>query len=412
MTFDLSSLRFVVKAKLNKGARPRELSHTMVPHPLSYQELPYDPEYTLYNNRLTPESLSHVTEDQMYWKIRTEVIFRHTGELPIEISGPDAESLLSHVFTRDVSKVKVGRCSYQFACYHDGGMITDGVLLRLAQDRFWMVQADGDMFSWYKAHAHGLDVTISDPKVWVSQVQGPRSIEVLKSVAGSLPDPFRYFDLSEVTIAGQKAIISRTGFSNELGWEIYLMPDTDIAAIGDHILEVGKTFGMTLTAAPVFRSRRIEAGLLNAGSDFDETTTPFEVGLGHLVEFDHRDFVGREALERSERQCRTWGMRVSGGIANLGRIIKVNEQVAGRVCSSGWSPYQGCGVAIARMDKSSLGPGTQVQVEGIDGSVLEGELCTLPMYDKKRLIPRGKLVDIPTQPILMKYPIHTISSSN
>ena len=129
------------------------------------------------------------------------VIFRHTGELPIEISGPDAESLLSHVFTREVSKVKVGRCSYQFACYHDGGMITDGVLLRLAQDRFWMVQADGDMFSWYKAHAHGLDVTISDPNVWVSQVQGPRSIEVLKSVAGSLPDPFRYFDLSEVTIA-------------------------------------------------------------------------------------------------------------------------------------------------------------------------------------------------------------------
>ena len=116
----------------------------MVPHPLSYQELPYDPEYTLYNNRLTPESLNHVTEDEMYWKVRTEVVFRHTGELPIEISGPDAESLLNRIFTRDVSKVKVGRCSYQFACYHDGGMITDGILLRLAQDKFWMVQADGD----------------------------------------------------------------------------------------------------------------------------------------------------------------------------------------------------------------------------------------------------------------------------
>ena len=87
MNSDLSSLRFVTKAIPNMGARPRELSHTMVPHPLSYQELPFDPEYTLYNNRLTPESLNHVTEDEMYWKVRTEVIFRHTGELPIEISG-------------------------------------------------------------------------------------------------------------------------------------------------------------------------------------------------------------------------------------------------------------------------------------------------------------------------------------
>ena len=402
MNSDLSSLRFVTKAIPNMGARPRELSHTMVPHPLSYQELPFDPEYTLYNNRLTPESLNHVTEDEMYWKVRTEVIFRHTGELPIEISGPDAESLLNRLFTRDVSKVKVGRCSYQFACYHDGGMITDGILLRLAQDRFWMVQADGDMFSWYKAHAHGLDVKISDPNVWVSQIQGPHSIEVLKSVASNLPDPFRYFDLTEVTIAGQKAIISRSGFSNELGWEIYLMPDTDIAAIGDHILKVGETFGMTLTGAPVFRARRIEAGLLNAGTDFDDETTPFEVGLGHMVEFDHRDFIGREALEKAERACRTWGMRVTDGVAILGRAIKVDDQVTGRVCSSGWSPYQGCGVAFVRMDDPTQGPGTHVQVEGIDGSVLEGELCTLPMYDKNRLIPRGKLVDIPTQPIPKK----------
>ena len=82
-------------------------------------------------SRLTPEKLDTATDDEMYWAVRTNVIFRHTGELPIEISGPDAETLLNKVFTRSVSKVKPGRCSYQFACYHDGGMITDGVLLRL-----------------------------------------------------------------------------------------------------------------------------------------------------------------------------------------------------------------------------------------------------------------------------------------
>ena len=119
MTLELSDFRFVAKALPNKGQRPRELARTMPAHPLSYMELPHDPEYTLYNSRLTPEALSTASDDEMYWAVRTNVIFRHTGELPIEISGPDAETLLNKVFTRNVSRVKPGRCSYQFACYHD-----------------------------------------------------------------------------------------------------------------------------------------------------------------------------------------------------------------------------------------------------------------------------------------------------
>ena len=399
LSSEITSKRFAAKALPNRGARPRESSRTMAPHPLSYQELPYDPEYGVYNHRLTPESLNNASDDEMYWKVRTEVIFRHTGELPIEISGPDAEALLNRVFTRNVSKVRVGRCSYQFACYHDGGMINDGVLLRLAKDRFWMAQADGDLFNWYKAHAKGMDVRIHDPNVWVSQIQGPRSLEVLEAVLdGPVPDPFRYFDCAEVSIAGQPGVISRSGFTNELGWEIYLLPETDIPAIGDHIMETGKGFGMMLTATPVFRGRRIEAGLLNAGTDFGAETTPFEAGLGAFVEFDDRNFVGREALEKAGRVCRTWGMRVTGGIAQLGRTITIEGKTAGRVCSSGYSPYQDCGVCIVRMDDAAMGPGTSVLVESVEGTALEAELCALPMYDAERLIPRGKLVDIPTVP--------------
>jgi aminomethyltransferase len=363
-------------------------------------ELPHDPEYTLYNSRLTPEALSTASDDEMYWAVRTNVIFRHTGELPIEISGPDAETLLNKVFTRNVSKVKPGRCSYQFACYHDGGMITDGVLLRLSEDRFWMAQADGDLYSWYKAHAEGMDVKIHDPNVWVSQIQGPRSLELLAAVLdGPMPDPFRYFDCAEVSIAGQTCWISRSGFTNELGWEVYLLPDTDTAAIGDRIMEVGSAFDILLTGTPVFRARRIEAGLLNAGSDFGAETTPFEAGLGNFVDFDNRDFIGRKALEVANKSSKTWGMRVMGGVSQLGRIMWVGETVVGRVCSSGYSPYQNCGVCIVRMDDPAMGPSTKVNVLCADGSVQEGELCTLPMYDADRLIPRGKLVDIPTKPV-------------
>ena len=135
-------------------------------------------------------------------------------------------------------------------------------------------------------------------------------------------------------------------------------------------------------------------------SDFDATTTPFEAGLGHFVELDDgRDFIGRAALEKADKSCRTWGIRVTGGIAQLGRTISVDDKIVGRVCSSGYSPYQGCGVGIVRMDDAAHGPNTKVTVETTDGSTRHAELCAFPMYDEERLIPRGKLVDIPTKRI-------------
>ena len=129
-------VRFAVKAVSPEGPNRVELMRTMMPHPLVYQELPFDPEFGLYNNRLVALRFPSVSAEDMYWAVRRKAVLRHTGEYTLEIRGPDAEKLLNLVFTRDVSKVRVGRCSYQFACYADGGMITDGVLLRLAEDRF------------------------------------------------------------------------------------------------------------------------------------------------------------------------------------------------------------------------------------------------------------------------------------
>ena len=221
MKYDLSRFRFVAKPVPNQGERPSELARTMAVHPLSYMELPFDPEYTLYNSRLTPEYLSHASADEMYWALRTKVIFRNTGELPIEISVADAEVLLNRVFTRNINRVKPGRCSYQFACYQDGGMISDGVLLRPDKDRFWMVQADGDLFNWYKAKAAGLNVCIHNPNVWISQIKRPGSLQVLAAALdGAMPCPFRYFDCAQVSVANQPCWISRSGFTNEPGWKV------------------------------------------------------------------------------------------------------------------------------------------------------------------------------------------------
>ena len=403
MSDQAKALRFVVMALPANGARPNELARTMAPHPLIHQELPYSPEYSIYNRRLTSVGMDSASAEEMYWMVRRKVILRHTGELPTEIRGPGAEKLLDRVFTRDITRMKVGRCSYQFPCYHDGGMITDGVLMRLAQDRFWYGQADGDLFSWLKAHGRGLDVEVFDPNVWVSQVQGPDSLNVLEAaVDGAYPDPFRYFDVAEVQIAGQKVILSRSGFTNELGWEFYLEPDVDAQAIGDRILEAGKPYGMVPTSAEAFRARRIEAGLLNAGSDFDAGVTPFAAGLGHMVEFAKADFIGKEALLAADKRRRTWGMRVQGGVAHIGKVLSRNGARAGLVCSSAWSPFQQCGVAIVRLDDPDIGPGATLEVACTDGQTRPAVTCDTPMYDQNREIPRGKRVDIPERPDAVK----------
>ena len=392
-----NTLQIAVSVRQIPVERPNELARTMAPHPLIHQELPYDPTYFVYNRRLATASLNNLSADEVYWRVRQSVILRHTAELPLEIRGPDAEILLNRVFTREITKNRVGRCSYQFACYDHGGMITDGVLVRLAEDRFWFGQADGDLFSWLLANARGLDVEVFDPDVWVSQVQGPKSLEVLaNAIDGVMPDPFKYFDMAEVTIAGQPVVLTRSGFTNELGWEFYLLPNTDIDAVGARILEAGKPFDMTPTSADAFRTRRIEAGLLNAGSDFDETTTPFDAGLGHMVDFDKGDFCGREALQKSDQRCRTWGLRTEDGVARIGRSLQSNGADAGTVCSSAWSPYQQCGVAIVRLDDADFGPGSEFDVTCTDGKIHKAQTCTTPMYDEKREIPRGLKIDAPT----------------
>ena len=399
MNKTLNNLRFTVKPSISEGERALELARTIGVHPLTYQELPFDPEYSIYAGRLTPEKLSNATAEEMYWKVRRELIFRHTGEHPYEISGPDALKLLQKIFPRDISKVKIGRCSYQFACYHDGGMITDGILLRIDDDTYWFAQADGDMFSWYKAQAEGLNVKIVDPNVWVSQIQGPRSMELLDILTKTnISSNWKYFDCKEVNILGEKIIISRSGFSNELGWEIYFRQENDIEKLGDLILKEGSKMGMIITATPVFRCRRIEAGLLSAGQDFTNKTDPFSVGLGKFVDLEKDNFIGKEALKNSNKKCRTWGLRVEKGTAMKGKNLKINGKIVGEITSSTWSPYQVCGVGIVRMQNNNMGPGTVVDVNCTNGKIQKGELCELPMYDPNGDIVRGKNKEIPNKP--------------
>lgn len=393
-----AGLRFAILPRAAEDAVPAPAPAHMQPHPLVHQELPHEPEYGLYNGRLIALAMAGIDRDTAYWMLRRQAILRHTGELALEIEGRDAVALLNRVFTRDVAKTRVGRCSYQIACTPEGGMITDGVLVRLSEDRFWYGQAEGQLLPWIKALAIGLDVGVRDPGIWISQVQGPRAMEVLEAaVDGGAPEPFRYFDAAEVTIAGQPAVITRTGFTNELGWEVYLAPDVDIQAIGARILEAGRPAGLTPIAA--FGARRIEAGLLDAGTDFDQTTTPFAAGLGAMVDFEKGDFIGRDALMAAPRERRLWGLQVAGGVPARGQPVLRDGGAVGRITSGAWSPYLARGVALVMMAGGEDGPGAAVDAVCTDGVLRPGVLCDTPMYDAERLIPRGKRVDIPEGPV-------------
>lgn len=398
MALSNNTTRFVVKP-VDSGAGPSEFRQSMMPHPLVHHELPHDPQFGLYNRRLRSLEYGNVSTEELYWRLRRQVVLAHTGELATEICGPDAEALLNHVFTRDVSRVRVGRCSYQLACFPDGGMIMDGILLRLAPDRFWYAQGDGEFSLWLRAHAARYDVKVLDADVWISQVQGPRSMDVLAEVADEgPPKPFRYFDLAQIHIGGQPVVISRTGYTNELGWEFYFRSDVDANVIGDKILEAGKTHGIHTIPATATNARRIEAGLLFSGTDFDERVTPFAAGLGAMVNLQKTDFIGKAALTQTDQSRRTWGLQCEEGVARRGDTLRYEGRAAGRVCSTAWSPYLRRGVAIVRSNAATLGPGDPLQVQCVDGTVREGRICELPMYDSAGDIPRGKCSEIPTIP--------------
>jgi len=365
-------------------------------HPYHFIERPKGPHYCVYNRRHMAVCFDDHTTEDGYWRLRQHAAVLHTGEFPLQFEGPDAEKLLDKLFTKDMTKAKVMRCAYGLACYEDGGLLVDGILLRLEQDKFWYAQADGDFYSWARAHGAGMDVQITDPDVFVSQVQGPNALKILEAASDNgLPEKFGYFAVAKVPFGGQEVYITRTGYTNELGWEFYTEPHHDADALWAHLETAGKEFGMEIFGLDAMNIRRIEAGILNAGSDFNHTTTPYDAGLGRFVDEDKGDFIGKEALKTASKEPRHFGIKCMGGEPLISGTVDVNGKQAGIVTAGATSPYLGYGIGYALMDSSPHGAGTQVQVGCKDGSIQEAELVELPFYDELAEIPRGKLVDIP-----------------
>ncbi|MFN0192494.1 MAG: aminomethyltransferase family protein [Aestuariivirga sp.] len=358
--------------------------------PFYSQTLAMGATYLVYNQRLMPISLKTSDRFEGYWALRRAVTRLDTGELPTEIKGPDAERLLNKLFTREISKLKVGRSAYAIACWDHGGVLVDGVLIRLEADRFWYVQADGQFVAWARAHAMGMNVEISDPKSWVHQIQGPKAMDVLADACDNgAPENFRYFDAREVIMGGQQVMITRTGWTGELGFEVYTRPGLNYDRLWDHISTAGAKHGMMDIGLDAMDIRRIEAEILNAGSDMDATTTPFAVGLGSFVNMEAGDFLGRAALEKADRRVRLLGLACKEAEPLIGGPVARGGREIGFITASGWSPFLNQGVAFARFADTSdatLGP---AEVMGFDLAMHRAEIVKMPFYDADKLISRG-----------------------
>ena len=327
-----------------------------------------------------------------YWTLRRKALIYDVPEKPVEISGPDAVPFLEKVLSRKVATLTEGRGRYAIACTPQGGVFMDGVLFRLGRDRFWYVQADGALETWLMAHSGGYDITISDPRSRVIQIQGSASMDIMQAAsAGRIDAGMRYFQSGTFDLGGQRLYVSRTGFTGELGYEIYCNGEaTDHLALWDHLMTAGEPYGMEFSSTRSMTIRRIEAGILGNMTDMDTTMTPFQAGLGPFVDMDKGDFIGRAALVDADRHTLLHGVTCKGAVPGRGSKVLDGERSVATLTVGVASPTLGCGIGYARFREPGGWIGRELRVRLPDGNVQPCTVVDLPFVDPERLIVRGR----------------------
>ena len=346
--------------------------------------------FGIYCKRFYPLSMGDDPIEQ-YWKLKRGVMLFDVPEKPLDIRGPGALTLLERVFSRRIENLPLWRARYAIACTPQGGVLMDGVLIRMAEDHFWYVQADGEFEPWLHAHSDGLDVEITDPRSRVLQIQGPAALEVLRAAtAGQVPENFGYFHAGRFDFGGQELLVTRTGWTGELGFEVYSeAATTDHDALWDHLMAAGQAFDMTLSAAESMGIRRIEAGILDYGTDIDHSMTPYEAGIGAFVDLDKADFVGRKALQKADQACLLFGLSCAEIAPLAGLQILDGNSVVGHMTAGAWTPYLEKGVGFVRFDQKGDWLGRHLSLCSPDGKLHDCDIVSLPFYDAEKNIPRG-----------------------
>ena len=346
--------------------------------------------FSVYNHMYIPRDFGDPTQN--FWYLVNDAILCDVSvERQVQIKGPDAAKFTQFLCCRDLSKCQVGQCKYVLITDQDGGIINDPILLKLAEDHFWLSIADSDVLLWARGVAvnSGMDVDISEPDVSPLQLQGPKSRDVLRAAFGDAPAELKYYRFMEFDWDGVPLIISRTGWSSELGYEIFLRDGTQGDKLWEHLMAVGGPLG--LKPGHTSSIRRIEAGMLSYHADMTLANNPYEMGMGRLVDLDmEADFISKAALtlikERGVSQ-QLVGLEIDGD-PFVGSndffwpILKEGVRV-GTVTSAIYSPRLQKNIALAMISIDHTASGRVLQVDKLS----ETRACTvvpIPFYDPKK----------------------------
>ena len=350
--------------------------------------------YTVYNHMFLPTRYDDLHAE--YEKLLTGVtVWDVSVERQVEITGPDAFEFTNLLTPRDLSKCAVGQGKYVLIGADDGGIVNDPVLLRLGENHFWLALADSDVLLYAKGVAlnSGLDVEIREPDVSPMQVQGPRSKEVVRRLFGDEVLRLRYYWFLETDVDGIPVVVTRTGWSGEIGYEIYLRDGSRGVELWDRVMNAGRDLGITPTGPSDIR--RIEAGILNYGIDMTLNNNPYEVGLGWQVDLGQEgDFIGREALARiaAEGPRRLLaGVEIAGDPLDLNMTrwpVHRDGRQIGFVTSAVYSPRLGRNIGYAMVPTPAAEPGTGLSVTTPDGE-RDATVVPRPFVDPDKEIPKS-----------------------
>ena len=360
------------------GLNPRLRKSPFFASTLKYGATEFHP----YNGMWMP--VGYDTPVNEYWNVLERASLWDVGvEKCVEIAGPDAEAYMQLLTPRDVSTIEPGRCAYVFLINQDGGLLNDPVMLRMADDRFWLSTADSDMYLWAKGVSAfaGYDVEVNTPHVYPMQLQGPRSAEIMVDVFGDAILDLRYYWWTRATVDAIDVVISRTGYSSELGYEIYLLGQERGGDLWEILMAAGESYG--IAPGSPNRIRRIEGGVLDYASDMTPDENPLELGLDRLIDWD-KEFLGKAALEK----IRDDGVRrrMIGIFLDGPALLKNNEHRwpvtsggarVGYVTNSVHSPRLDRNIAFAMIDVPFDVDDAPLQVETVEG-VRNAERTSLP----------------------------------
>lgn len=366
-------------------------------------------QFTEYRGYWLPTAFDNFGAHQEYWACRERVAVMDLSALrKFEVLGPDAETLLQTTLTRDIRRLARGQVVYSAMCTETGGVVDDCTVLRLGDNNFRFIGGDPYDGIWLRTQAeksglHQVWIKDSTDQMHNIAVQGPASRDLLAGVVWSPPGQPALRDLGWFRFLigrlggpdGLPLLVSRTGYSGELGYELWVHPD-DAGALWDTVWNAGESYGLAPLGLDALELLRVESGLVAAGHEFDDQTDPFEAGIGFTVPLKTKtdDFVGRAALteRKAHPQRALVGLRLDGNeVAAHGDCVHIGRAQVGVVTSGVRSPLLGASIALCRIAVQHVEPGTRVEVGKLDGhrKRLPATVTAIPFYDPEKSRPRA-----------------------